>query len=316
MKYCFAPMEGITGSTYRRLHRKYFKGVDKYYTPFISPTGNHQFTGRNLRELAAGSPEQTYTVPQLLTASADDFLWAAQNLSDLGFTEANLNLGCPSGTVVSKGKGAGFLADTDGLTRFFDTVFRSVSLPVSVKTRLGVSKPEEFYAILEIYNRYPIKELILHPRTRTEFYKGDIHTDFLEYTLASAKMPVICNGNLFSAEDCRRITEMYPNAAGIMVGRALLARPQLFELVSGEALSREKLTGFHNELCECYLAEPGGKPAALPRMKELWFYLSHGFDLSEKDIKRLNKTTHWDDFFQITRQILSETEMRKDILPF
>ena len=142
MRYYFAPMEGVTDSVYRRLHHAYFGGVDRYYMPFFSPTMHRTLTGREDRELPPASSVPFAAVPQVLTKSAEDFIWAAQVCRDRGYEEVNLNIGCPSGTVVAKGKGAGMLGNVDELDRFLDAVFKDSPIPVSVKTRLGLTEPE------------------------------------------------------------------------------------------------------------------------------------------------------------------------------
>ena len=163
MHYYFAPMEGVTGAVYRRTHHEFFSGVDKYFMPFITPTTNEKLTPRQKRDVLPEYNEGVPAVPQLLTKSAADCIWAVNALHDLGYPEVNLNLGCPSGTVTAKGKGAGFLAHPDELDRFFDEVFAKCE-GISVKTRLGVHEASEFDKLLEIYNRYPITELTIHPR--------------------------------------------------------------------------------------------------------------------------------------------------------
>ena len=165
----FAPMEGVTGRLFREAHRAIFSGVDRYYMPFLSPTRDHVFTPRELRELWGGQGPEPDTVPQLLTRSSEDFLWAATALRDMGYGEVNLNLGCPSGTVTAKGKGAGFLARPQELERFLDQIFARSPLPVSIKTRLGMEREEEFPPLLSLFSRYPVHELIIHPRVRLEF---------------------------------------------------------------------------------------------------------------------------------------------------
>ena len=166
MRYYFAPMEGLTDSVYRRLHHKHFGGVDRYYMPFLSPTIHRTLTNREDRELPMADSVSFAAVPQILTKVSEDFLWAAQVCRDRGYKEVNLNIGCPSGTVVAKGKGAGMLADPDGLDRFLDAVFQDAPLPISIKTRVGIHDDQEFPRLLEILNRYPIQELTVHPRVR------------------------------------------------------------------------------------------------------------------------------------------------------
>ena len=159
MRYYFAPMEGLTDSVYRRLHNKYFPGVDRYYMPFFSPTVHRQLTQRESRELPEADSVGFAAVPQVLTKVPEDFLWAAEVIRNRGYDEVNLNLGCPSGTVTAKGKGAGMLTDPEALDRFLDDVFSKCPIAISVKTRLGMHTPEEFPALLDIFNRYPIREL-------------------------------------------------------------------------------------------------------------------------------------------------------------
>ena len=163
MELYFAPLEGITGAEFRRVHHKYFGGVDKYYAPFISPTCDHLFTPKEKRNLFPENNVGIPVVPQLLTKNADDFLWAANSLFEMGYEEVNLNVGCPSGTVVTKGKGSGLMKDPDYLNEFLYQIYSKAQGKVSVKTRLGLTDPEEFHRILNIYSRYPIPLLIIHP---------------------------------------------------------------------------------------------------------------------------------------------------------
>ena len=144
MRYYFAPMEGLTDSIYRRLHRKHFGGVDRYYMPFLSPTVHRSLTHKEDRELPIADSVPFVAIPQVLTKVPEDFLWAAQVCMDRGYTEVNLNTGCPSGTVVSKGKGSGMLREPAQLDAFLDAVFSRCPISISVKTRLGIEDPEEF----------------------------------------------------------------------------------------------------------------------------------------------------------------------------
>ena len=187
MKYYFAPLEGITDSIYRQLHHKYFPGLDRYYTPFFSPTVHRALTPKESRELPFADAIDYNAVPQLLTKVADDFLWMAEQCADRGYDEVNLNIGCPSGTVVSKGKGSGMLRDAAALDRFLEEIFQGSPLPISVKTRLGLTDPREFPRILEIYNQYPIKELTIHPRVRKQFYDGDVDMEMFRYAVENSK---------------------------------------------------------------------------------------------------------------------------------
>lgn len=316
MRYYFAPMEGITGQLFRQVHYQFFPSLDRYYMPFMAPTGEHKFSGKNLRELAPETIGAPVAIPQLLTKDAQDFLWAARNLAELGFSEVNLNLGCPSGTVVSKGKGSGMLSDPDALDAFLEQIFKASPLPISIKTRLGVKDAAEFERLLKIYQRYPVCELTIHPRTREEYYKGNVHTDIFDEAMRRCSVPLCFNGNLFSVGDVKSFEASHPEVSAVMLGRGLLIDPQLVERLHGKAASREALKGFHNTLCEAYLANTqGGVQNVLPRMKELWCYLIRGFEDTQKFEKQLKKATRWDVFYALTQEVLDSALMLETPLP-
>ena len=302
MRYYFAPMEGITDSIYRRLHHKHFGGVDRYYMPFLSPTIHRQLTHKEDRELPFADTETFVAVPQILTKVADDFLWAAQVCADRGYDEVNLNAGCPSGTVVSKGKGSGMLRDTDALDAFLEEVFSKSPLPVSVKTRLGLENAADFPGILEVYNRYPIKELTIHPRTRKQFYDGELHMDMFRYALENSKNPLCFNGELRSNTCICEFSKDFPQIGAMMIGRGLIADPGM--LTSG-GTTRETLQAFTEELTQCYIEAFGGARNAMFRMKENWSFLRHRFDGSDRLWKQLRKTTDLNEYRAITSQIFA-----------
>ena len=184
MKFYLAPMEGVTGYIYRNAYHAHFRPMDKYFTPFLAPKHNGGFSHREINDILPEHNEGMDTVPQLLTGNSEDFLRAARELKEYGYKEVNLNLGCPSGTVAAKGKGAGFLRDPEGLELFLEQVcegMERLGLELSVKTRLGIEEPEEFDRLLSIYNRFPLKELIIHPRVLKDFYKYTPRMDIEEF---------------------------------------------------------------------------------------------------------------------------------------
>lgn len=272
-----APMEGVTGHVFRRAHAECFGALDRYYTPFLTPPRvGKPFTNKALREVDPASNEGLNVVPQLLTRNADEFVWAARLLADMGYAEVNLNLGCPSGTVVSKGKGSGFLRDLDGLEAFLADVCERSPLPVSVKTRLGLAGDAEYERILALYCRLPLAELIVHPRVQRDGYEGMPRREAYGKTLEAAPFPVAYNGNIFSAADMDGLLAAYPQTRHVMLGRGVLMNPALpRELRGGASLTIPELKRFHDELYAAYVAEMGGN--AVFRMKEWWSYAKHSF---------------------------------------
>ena len=300
MRYYFAPMEGITDSVYRRLHHEFFGGVDRYYMPFLSPTIHRCLTRKEDRELPMADSVPFDAVPQVLTKSPEDFLWASQVCQDRGYREVNLNVGCPSGTVVSKGKGSGMLRSPQELDRFLDAVFSGSPLPISVKTRLGLENPEDFSLLLEVFNRYPIRELTVHPRVRKAFYNGPVLEDWFRYAWEHSKNPLCYNGNLLSPADCDAAAARYPGLEAVMLGRALIGDPGM--LNPGQN-TPENLKSFHDALLDEYITVFGSARNALFRLKENWHFLYLRFDDSEKLWKRLRKTTDIGEYKSITAEI-------------
>ncbi len=299
MRYYFAPMEGLTDSIYRRLHHKYFPGVDRYYMPFFSPTIHRSLTHKEDRELPMADSVGFAAVPQVLTKVSEDFLWAAQVCLDRGYDEVNLNAGCPSGTVVSKGKGSGILRDVEALDKFLEAIFSHSVLPISVKTRLGLENPDEFPALLDVYNRYPIKELTIHPRVRKQFYDGNVNMELFGFAVQNSINPLCYNGDILSPAQAEALCAQYPQIEAIMIGRGLIADPGM---LSGGTDVRA-LEGFMNELLSVYEVEFGGSRNAIFRLKENWSFLHSRFEGSEKLWKRLRKTTDAAEFKAITSEI-------------
>ena len=306
MRYYFAPMEGLTDSIYRRLHHKYFSGVDKYFMPFLSPTIHRQLTHKEDRELPVADSVGFAAVPQVLTKVPEDFLWAAEVCRDRGYDEVNLNIGCPSGTVVSKGKGSGMLRDPNALDAFLEDVFAKSPLPISVKTRLGLEKSEEFPAILEVLNQYPIKELTIHPRVRKQFYNGCVDMDMFDYAAKNSRNPLCYNGDILSLEQVTQLQEKYPEVQSVMIGRGLIADPGM---LSGSA-DKAALEGFMNELMAVYEVEFGGSRNAIFRLKENWGFLHERFEGCDKLWKRLRKTTDAAEFKSITAEIFHTLDLK------
>ena len=247
-------------------------------------------------------------VPQILTKVSQDFLWAAQVCRDRGYDEVNLNVGCPSGTVVSKGKGSGMLRDAAALDRFLEEIFRDPPLPISVKTRLGLEDPEEFTALLEVFNHYPIKELTIHPRVRKQFYDGSVHMEQFDYAVANSKNPLCYNGDILSRKQAESIAANYPQVEAVMIGRGLVADPGMLSGGTDPAA----LEAFMNELLTVYEVAFGGSRNAIFRLKENWGFLHSRFEGCDKLWKRLRKTTDAAEFKAITAEIFHTLPLKAE----
>ncbi|MCI8836578.1 MAG: tRNA-dihydrouridine synthase family protein [Hungatella sp.] len=306
MRRYLAPMEGITGYIFRGVYHDCFGGMDKYFTPFLSPNQTGKLGPRELRDVDPDNNKGMYVVPQILTNSAPDFVRTAKTLKAMGYGEVNLNLGCPSGTVVSKRRGAGFLAQPEELDRCLYDIFAGLDMKISVKTRLGVKTPDEFHRLLDVYNRYELEELIIHPRVREDYYRNTPHMDAFERAFARSRAPVCYNGDIFRQEDIERLRDRFPGLLAVMMGRGIVAYPGLLfcrpggeQADAGTKEAKRRLREFHDRLYEAnrrvYLKEAGPR-VVLFKMKEIWCYMLYAFQDGEKAAKKIKKAQRPEDY--------------------
>lgn len=308
----FAPLEGVTDAAFRRVHRAHFGGVDKYFIPFVSPTQDLVFTPREKRNILPEYNPVDCTVPQILTRRAEHFLWAANRFADMGYKEVNLNAGCPSGTVTAKGKGSGMLTDIPALDSFLEEVCAKSPLPVSVKTRIGFTSPTEFERIMEVYNRYPISELIIHPRTRSQQYEGRANKYAYRDALASSPLKVVYNGDLFTPQDCAVHEADCPKTQALMLGRGLIGNPALAQSHAGGApLTKETFIAFHDALQTAH-ADFHPRNVVFGRMKEFMKYAVCSFEDFEKPRKQLRKAANMDAYLDAVHKLFDEHDISEN----
>lgn len=311
MQVYFAPLEGVTDSIYRHAHLAMFSGVTKYFIPFISPSESLTFSSREQRQIDPKENAGVPVVPQLLTRSADRFIAMTKLLRDCGYAEVNLNLGCPSGTVTAKGKGAGMLRDLNELQRFLDAVYARAALPVSVKTRIGYQDVSEWPHLLALLNAYPASEIIVHMRTRAEFYRGHAHRELCPETAKALNAPFIYNGDLFTVEDLRAFELECPKAAGVMLGRGMIANPALAETFAiGNPLTIDRLRAFHDRLLEEY-TNLWPQKAVLGHMQEIAQYMLTAFETPAKARKAVRKAKNTEAYLNAVNLAFDTLPLRK-----
>ena len=315
MKYYFAPLEGVTGYIYRNAYQTFFGQIDKYFIPFISPTKNKGFTYRELNDILPEHNQGLPVVPQILTNNSDYFIGTMNEIAKFGYDEFNLNLGCPSGTVVSKHKGSGFLAQREKLDEFLEDIFSKSSAKISIKTRIGKDSPDEFYELIEIFNKYPLEELIIHPRIQTDFYKNKPNMKVFKDALALSKNPVCYNGDIFNGTDYRELAEMYPSLDAVMLGRGLIANPALIgEIKNNHVIDKQVIKAFHDAVYAGYQEISSGDKNVLFKMKEFWFYMVHLFAESDKYAKKIRKTDRLRDYEAIISKLFQELDIAETLL--
>lgn len=315
----FAPMEGITGYPFRNAYEECFPGIDGYYTPFISANETFSFSTREVRDTARENNRVPMLVPQVMTNQGECFAWAVEKMAELGYTEVDLNAGCPSGTVVQKDKGAGMLRYTYRLDSFFEEAFDALEkrglrgIRISVKTRLGLEQAEEMNSLLPVFDRYPIDKLILHPRVRREMYNGRPNLEAFAQCYQNAAHPVVYNGDITSPEDYERIVKMFPQLSGVMIGRGLLMRPSLVrEIRGGDGMTKGELRAFLEKLICNYRGEFENDHNMLVKLKEYWSWLGQSFSGAERYVKEIRKSADMLHYQAAVRNLFANCEIREN----
>lgn len=314
MEFYFAPFEGISGYIYRNVYREIFEEVpDKFFAPFIAVNSQGKIRHRESADISPENNQGITLVPQLLGNNGKDFVTCIRQLEQIGYREVNLNLGCPYGTVVAKKKGAGLLADRELLERVLDEVFTHSPIAVSVKTRAGMESAQEWEEILEIYNQYPLSELILHPRVREDFYRNKPHMEAYKTALEKSRAKVCYNGDIFTPGDYSDLIEKFPKTERIMLGRGMLCNPALLSQIKGvERLSKERVRNFHDRIYQEYRARILGDVNTLFKMKELWNYMQYLFEDREKYIKKIRKAQRAKEYESAVRTLFAECRIREN----
>ena len=309
MQIYFAPLEGITGYVFRNAYNKYYGGVDKYFTPFITPHTKKLMNSREKRDVLPENNKDLVVVPQVLTNKAEELIDVCKRLGEFGYDEVNLNLGCPSKTVTTKRKGSGFLDNPSELEEFFDRFFKVSNTKLSIKTRIGISEVEEAERLFRVFERFPFEEVIIHARLQQEFYQGTPHYDVFEDYCKRTKHSLCYNGDLKNWDDICSLEKQFEKCDKFMLGRGLLFHPAALLSKGNEIIDKtqemERFKGFHDELVEGYDAYMCGDRNTLFKMKELWGYWGAQFPGQEKILKKIKKADTLAEYRPLVNSIIS-----------
>ncbi|MBO4328540.1 MAG: tRNA-dihydrouridine synthase family protein [Bacteroidales bacterium] len=299
VKLSLGPFQGITDAPFRNVFKKHFGGIDKYYTPFFTGIQKNHAKNMQVEEIDPACNDVETLTPQILSTDAEEILRFASQCKELGYKEINLNMGCPFPRVANKKRGSGLLPYPEKIDTMLNTVFERIDLKFSIKCRLGYYSPEEIFPVIEVFNRYPLSELIIHPRIGKQLYKGEADVQRFAELIPLIKAPLVYNGDIVSVESFQRISEKVKPVHEFMLGRGLLANPFLAESCRDAShASTERLHAYVIDLYEDRLRHAGGSPKVLGRMKELWSYLMYSFDEPQdiwRKVKKINALKEYEE---------------------
>ena len=301
----FAPLQGYTDDVYRRIHNELMGGIQTYYTPFLRMEGGG-VRSKDMRDIRPEFNEGVPVVPQIIVKSMKEFDFLTGIVEEKGYTRVDINMGCPFPLQAKHGRGSGLLAHVDIIEEMAKAIAAKSKLKFSVKMRLGWENVNEWRPALDILNSTPLEQITLHPRIGTQQYKGSVSMEAFEEFYKLCKHPLIYNGDVTSVDDIRKLEEMYPKLAGVMIGRGLLARPSLaLEYASGVELSWEKrrslLLDFHDRMKAHYETTANSETQVHSRLRLFWEYMEE--ELGRKAYKKIMKAGNLKNYLSAVREI-------------
>lgn len=299
VKLSLGPFQGITDAPFRNVFKKHFGGIDKFYTPFFTGIQKDHAKNMQVEEIDPTCNDVETLTPQILSTDAEEIIRFATQCKALGYKEINLNMGCPFPRVANKKRGSGLLPYPEKIDAMLGRVFELIEVGFSVKCRLGYISPDEIYPVIEVFNQYPLSELIIHPRIGKQLYKGEANVKRFAELIPLIKAPLVYNGDIVSVESFERIRHEVRPVDEFMLGRGVLANPFLAEEIKGKKdRTMERLHTYVIDLYEDRLRHAGGSPKMLGRMKELWSYLMYSFDEPQdiwRKIKKINALKEYEE---------------------
>jgi tRNA-dihydrouridine synthase B len=307
-----APILGHTDYVFRNALTRYFKGIDVCYTPFLTSVKGSYVKDSHLTDILPKHNKSVRIVPQILGKDPEEFLVIANQIHEMGYTSVNWNLGCPYPMVVNKKRGAGLLAYPEMIRELLTKVMPLLKSDLSVKMRLGKNDPDEIFTVLDILNEFPVKEIIIHPRTAHQMYSGSPDLDSFEKCLDLCKHPVVYNGDIIDLKSFESVATRFQSIHTFMIGRGLAMNPALAEMIKNRQSKLpadffKRLYRFHEDILRNYREQSSGQLALLGKMKQLWWYLSYSLNDREESLKRIQRSKNLRDYREIIEEIFDDT---------
>jgi len=311
-----APLRGFTDYIYRNTFTGHFGGFDGALAPFLPTVTADRFKPSHFKDILPENNPTLPIVPQIIGNQAADFITLAERLYDLGYTSINWNLGCPFPMVAKKNRGSGLLPYPERIDDFLEKTVSSIPNRLSIKTRLGRKTINDIFKLMPIFNRYPLEEIIIHPRTGIQMYDGKTDLDTFERCLAQSVHRVIYNGDITDLKTFQDVFVRFENIDGWMIGRGAVTNPFLPAIIKAgqDDISHkvEKFKQFYDELFEQYRQIFCGPGHLLNRMKGFWTYFSKSFQNSRKITKKVHRTQKMHHYMKIVDRFFAEEAQWKE----
>lgn len=304
-----SPLQGFTDFRFRNTFHKYFGGIDTFYSPYIRLNGKLEIKPAYERDILTKNNSVPELIPQIMTNDADEFLFVAKFVQQLGYKELNWNLGCPYPMVTKKGMGSGLICEPLKINDILNKVHSESDIIVSMKMRMGYENSEEILDVFPILENYPIKNIAIHARIGKQLYKGGVDLDSFQRCLENTNHKIYYNGDITSVAKFNELKERFPTIDHWMIGRGLIADPFLPNMIKNNAETypenRLEIFGkFHDTLFNEYEQALSGSSHVLIKMLHYWEYFSTSFNNPQKTFKKIKKAKNIKAYETAVREIL------------
>ncbi len=289
-----SPLQGFTDFRFRNAFNTYFGGIDTFYSPYIRLNGKFKIKPAYDRDLLPENNKGLEVIPQIITNSAEEFLFVADYVQQLGYNELNWNLGCPYPMVTKCGMGSGLISDADKINQILKKVHTESDILVSMKMRLGYENSEEILNVLPVLDNYPLKNIAIHARIGKQLYKGGVNLNAFQKCIDNTKHTLYYNGDITTVAKFREMQERFPSINHWMIGRGLISDPFLPSMIKSDSTlypenKLETFKAFHDTLYNGYSQSLSGASHLLLKMYHLWEYFSVLFSNPRKTLKKIKK---------------------------
>ena len=309
IKLLLSPLQGFTDFRFRNSINKLFNGLDTYYAPYIRLQNNMEIKKSYKRDLKPDNNSVSQLIPQVMTNSAQEFLFIADYVKDLGYQELNWNLGCPYPMVTKRGLGCGLIKDVAKIDEILRNVFQETDIQISLKLRLGYDNSNEILDLLPVLEKYSIKYIIIHPRIGRQLYKGEVDLDAFKRCIDNTGHIVHYNGDIDTVARFRELRDRFASVNSWALGRGIIANPFLAEMIKNDSDDLpcdwiDRFSDFHDELFSYYNEDLSGDTHIVLKMKGFWEYFCHIFSNPHKVFKAIKKAKSIAAYHQAVRDNL------------
>ncbi len=289
-----SPLQGFTDFRFRNAQNKLFGGIDTFYSPYIRLNGKMVIKPSYERDLILENNLDLEVIPQVITNDADEFLFVAKYVRELGYKELNWNLGCPYPMVTKSGMGSGLISNPEKINNILHRAHTESDILVSMKMRLGYDTCEEILDVLPILDTYPLKNIAIHARIGKQLYKGGVNLDAFQQCINNTKHKLYYNGDITSVAKFQEMQQRFPTIDHWMIGRGLISDPFLPTMIKNNTMEypadkMELFSTFHDILYAIYSESLSGSTHILLKMYHLWEYFSVTFSNPHKVLKKIKK---------------------------